>query len=311
MIRRTIFILLAGALFYPAAAHAADKLTVATLGTVLTDIAQNVGGDAVEITNIIQPGVDPHGFEPTVRDVKKMIDAKVVLASGMGFEPYLPKLSRSLADGPELVIVGDAISPLMVEAPHDDHAHEHGHSHSHGVAGADGKMADPHWWHSVANAKTATNTIRDAFIKADPERKSTYEANAKTYQKKLDALAKWIKLEVAKLPRDRRVMVTSHDALGYFARDYSFTVKPVQGISTSAQPSSKQVRELIDLIKKTNVRAVFAENIENPKILTEITRETGAKMGGILYADGLGATEAATYESMMRHNTTTLVDGLQ
>jgi zinc/manganese transport system substrate-binding protein len=163
----------------------------------------------------------------------------------------------------------------------------------------------------VANAKIATNVIRDAFISADPENKAVYQANAKAYQSKLDALAKWIRLEVAKLPKDKRVLVTSHDALGYFAKDYSFEIHPVQGVSTKDQPSSQKVRALIDDIKKEQVKAIFAENIENPKILAEITRETGAKLGGSLYADGLGAEEANTYESMMRHNVTTIVGALQ
>lgn len=291
---------------------AADKLEVASLSTVLTDIAASVGGEAVSVTNIIRPGVDPHGFEPTVRDVKTMSGAKILLASGMGFEPYLPKLRRSVGDQTELVIVGDAIKPLMVDAAEEDHSgHDHSHGHSHGDAGADGKIADPHWWHSVANAKVATNVIRDALIEADPDNKSVYQANAKAYLAMLDDLAKWVKIEVAKLPRDRRILVTSHDALGYFARDNGFEVRTVQGISTRDQPSSKAVRDLIDTIKADQVKAIFAENIENPKILAEITRETGANIGGTIYADGLGADEAATYETMMRHNVSTIVGALQ
>lgn len=299
----------AATLITPDFALAESKLKVTSLSTVMTDIAKNVGGDAVDVTNLIQAGIDPHGFEPTVRDVKSMAESQVVLASGMGFEPYLSKLRRSLAGGPDLVIVGDSIKPILMEVEHEDHGHDHGHSH--GDSGADGMVPDPHWWHSVANAKTATTVIRDALIKADPENKTIYQANTKTYQEKLDALAKWIKLEVAKIPRDRRILVTSHDALGYFARDNHFEVEPVQGISTREQPSSKQVRQLIDTIQSKQVKVIFAENIENPKILSEITRETGAKLGGTLYADGLGATEASTYESMMRHNTSTIINGLQ
>jgi zinc/manganese transport system substrate-binding protein len=290
-------------------ARAGDKLPVASLSTVLTDIAQNVGGDRVTITNIIKPGVDPHDFQPSPGDIKTLSNARVILASGLGFESYLDKLRASVGAGPVFVVAGEAMKPLMVDEDHEGHeGHDHGHSHSHG---AGGKMADPHWWHSIANAKTATRVIRDAFIAADPADKAVFEANAKAYLAKLDDLAKWAKIQIARLPKDRRVLVTSHDALGYFARDYGFEIHPVAGISTGDQPSSKKVRELIGDIKAEGVKAIFAENIENPKVLGEITKETGAKLGGTLYADGLGATEANTYEAMMRYNVQAIVGALE
>lgn len=288
------------------AALAAEPLPVASLSTVLTDIARNVGGDRVTVTNIIQPGVDPHDFQPTPRDVRALSKARIILASGLGFESYLEKLRSAVGPGPTFVVVGDAIKPLMVTDHHDhDHGHDHGHAH-----GPDGKMADPHWWHSISNARIATRVIRDALIAADPAGKSAYEANARAYMVKLDDLARWAKVQVARVPRSQRILVTSHDALGYFARDYGFEIHPVEGISTGDQPSSKRVRELITLIKTDGVKAIFAENIENPKVVGEITRETGARLGGTLYADGLGPAEAATYEDMMRHNVTVIVTGL-
>jgi zinc/manganese transport system substrate-binding protein len=127
----------------------------------------------------------------------------------------------------------------------------------------------------------------------------------------LDTLEQDSKLAIAKLPKSRRVLVTSHDALGYFARDYDFTILPVQGISTSDQPSSQKIKNLIGRIKALGVKAIFAENIENPKVLEELTRETGAGIGGVLYADGLGEGQASTYEGMVRHNVTTIVEALE
>lgn len=286
-----------------ATGHAADKLQVASLSTVLSDIASHVGGDRVEVTSIVKPGIDPHEFEPTPGDIKTISQAKVVLVSGLGFEGYLGKLRAAVGKGPKFVVVGDAIKPIMA----DEEGHDHGHSHGN----KDGKVADPHWWHSVPNVKIATRVIRDAFVAADPADAPTFEGNTQTYLARLDDLAKWVKLEVAKLPKDRRILITSHDALGYFARDHGFEIHPVQGISTADQPSSKKVRQLIGEIKDEGVKAIFAENIENPKVLSEITRETGARLGGMLYADGLGKDEANTYESMMRHNVTTIVSALQ
>lgn len=287
--------------------HAADKLPVASLSTVLADLAQNIGGDQITLTEIVKPGIDPHEFQPTPGDIAAISHAKVVLASGLGFESYLDKLEAAVGKGPAFLVVGESIKPIMVDEDHEGHDHDHGaQAHS-----ADGKIPDPHWWHSIANVKIATRAIRDAFIAADPANTATYEANTKAYLSQLDALSQWAKLEIAKLPKNKRILVTSHDALGYFARDYGFEIHPVDGITPGDQPSSQKVRALIEDIKKEGVKAIFAENIENPKVLGEITKETGAKLGGTLYADGLGSKEANTYDSMLRHNITTIVNALQ
>lgn len=284
----------------------AEKLPVATLTSVLADLARNVGGDHIEVFNLIPPDTDAHAFQLSVEDIREITRSKVVLASGLGFESFLGDLQSSVGPQPTFVIVGDAITPIdSAEAhDHDDHDH-HGHSDS------DGEIPDPHWWHSVANVQIATNLIRDALIQADPAHEANYRANASAYQARLAVLAKDLRLIVAELPRDRRILVTSHDALGYFARDYEFQIHPVAGISSTDQPSSQKIRDLIDQIRAEGVPAIFSENVENPKILAEITRETGAKLGGTLYADGLGTTEANTYESMMRHNAQTIVDALR
>lgn len=292
------------------AIHAADKVSVASLSTVLADITQNVGGDQVAITEIVKPGVDPHDFQPTPGDIAAISKARLVLASGLGFESYLDKLQAAVGQGPTFIIVGDSIKPIMVDASEACTHHDHDHDHAHHHAG-EGKVPDPHWWHSVENVRIATRTIRDALIAADPANKATYDANAKAYLTKLSDLAKFAKIQVAQLPKARRILVTSHDALGYFARDYGFEVHPVDGITPGEQPSSQKVRDLIEQVKKDGVKAIFAENIENPKVLGEITKETGAKLGGTLYADGLGAKEAATYDAMMRHNINTIVSALQ
>lgn len=287
------------------AARAEEKIPVASLSTVLADVALNVGGDKVTVTAVVKPGVDPHEFEPTPGDLRTVSQAKIVLASGLGFEGYLDKLRKAAGDGPVFVVVGDSLKPIMME---DGHGHDHGDGHGHDH----GKAPDPHWWHSIANMKIAAKVVRDALIAVDPANKAAYAANTSAYLSQLGDLAKWARLQVAQVPASRRILVTSHDALGYFARDYGFKIHPVQGISTADQPSSQKVRELIGEIRDGGVKVIFAENIENPKVLTEITRETGATLGGTLYADGLGGTpEADTYEKMMRHNVSTIVNALR
>lgn len=282
---------------------------VASLSTVLADVVREVGGDRVAVVEIVKPGTDPHLYEPTPGDIKRISGASLVLASGLGFEGYLDKLKSSVGKGPTFLVAGEAISPLMVneQDAHDTgDGNDHGHSH-----GAGGKYPDPHWWHSIKNVQAVTRQVRDALVAADPDGRTTYDQNARAFDEKLAALAKWVRLQVAAVPKDRRVLVTSHDALGYFARDYGFEIHPVQGISTSDQPSSQKVRALIEDIKGQGVKAIFAENIENPKVLEQITKETGAKPGGILYADGLGTGPADSYEGMMRHNVSAIVKSLQ
>ena len=149
------------------------------------------------------------------------------------------------------------------------------------------------------------------MIKLDPADKADFEANANGYLAKLDALENWVKRKVAELPRDKRKLITSHDAFQYFARDYGFTIGAIEGISPETEASNKHVSELIDDIRKQGVKAIFVENTLNPKVTTEITRETGAKIGGTLYPDGLGAGDASTYEGMMKHNVSTIVDALK
>lgn len=282
----------------------AEPLRVASLSTVMADLARDIGAERVEVTEIVKPGVDPHIYEPTPGDRKTIAKSQILLASGLGFEGYLDKLRPSLEKaGVRLVVGGDVVKPIEADCEgHEDHDHTHAHSHG---------SADPHWWHSIPNVQAVAAQICDAFVAADPAGKAAYEANAKRLQNSLAALSKWVRLQLAALPKASRVLVTSHDALGYFAKDNGFEVFAVQGISTSDQPSSQKVRRLIEEIKARKVKAIFAENIENPKVLEQITNETGAKPGGALCADGLGSGVAATYEGMMKSNVSTIVEALK
>lgn len=295
---------IAAALALAAGSLRAEPVRVASLSTVMADFARDIGGDRVEVVEIVEPGVDPHAFEPSPGDYRAVAGARILLANGMGFEGYLDKMRQAVAkDGVEVVVAGDVVEPIEAEQACDGHGHDHSHHH-HG-------SLDPHWWHSIGNARLVAAQIRDAFVEADPAGKAEYEANAAKLDGRLADLAKWVRKQVAQLPKASRVLVTSHDALGYFAKDHGFEVMAVQGISTEEQPSSRRVQELIGEIRGKGVKAIFAENIENPKVLSEITAETGAKPGGVLYADGLGTGNAGTYEGMMRSNVNTIVGALR
>lgn len=280
----------------------AEPLRVASLSTVMADLARDIGAGRVEVTEIVKAGVDPHIYEPTPGDRKTIAESQILLASGLGFEGYLDKLRPGLEKaGVRLVVGGDVVKPI--EAACEGHE-DHDHAHSHG-------STDPHWWHSISNVQAVAEQICEAFVSADPAGKADYEANAKILQTRLATLAKWVRLQLATLPKASRVLVTSHDALGYFAKDNGFEIFAVQGISTSDQPSSQKVKRLIEEIKARKVKAIFAENIENPKVLEQITNETGAKPGGVLYADGLGKGATSTYEGMVKSNVSTIVEALK
>lgn len=284
------------------ASVSAAPLRVASLSTVMADLARQIGAGRVEVTEIVKPGVDPHIYEPTPGDRKTISKSQILLASGLGFEGYLDKLRPGLEKaGVSLVVGGDVVKPIEASCEED---HDHSHGHSHGAA-------DPHWWHSVSNVQSVATRIAAAFIAADPEGRAVYESNAKMLHARLAALAKWVRVQLAVLPKANRILVTSHDALGYFAKENGFEIFAVQGISTSDQPSSQKVKRLIKEIKDRKVKAIFAENIENPKVLEQITNETGAKAGGVLYADGLGNGSAATFEGMMKSNVSTIVEALK
>jgi ABC-type Zn uptake system ZnuABC Zn-binding protein ZnuA len=267
-------------------------LKVASLSTVTTDLAHQIGGTNIIVEAIIRPGTDPHEFEPTTGDVRHVADADLVLLTGKGLEGYLSKLEEAAGGSAKFVNVGESIPSLTLE--------EEGRS-----------VEDPHWWHSVANMKRATRVVAAAFAKADPAHAGDYERNALAYLATLEELERWIRVKLAVIPREKRKLVTSHDALGYLAHDYGFTIHPVKGISTADDPSSRHVKEIIAVIREHGVNAVFLESIGNPRALRQISSETGAREGGTLYSDGLGETEANTYESMMRHNISTIVDGLK
>ena len=274
---------------------AAEPIRVSTFSTILTEVAQQVGGERVAVTGHVKPGVDPHEFEPKPTDLKTVGDAQLILLSAKHLEGYVGKLKQATGAQGRLVEVGDGFSSLGMADELDPAK----------------TSEDPHWWHSVSNVAKAAKIVRDELIKVSPDDRALFTANAAQYLARLEALQKWAKAKLAELPRDRRKLVTSHDAFQYFARENGFTIYAIEGISSGDQPSSKKVGEIIRVIRAQQVKAIFPESIENPKVLTEITSETGAKIGPKLYADGLGEGDASTYEGMYRHNVSAIVEALK
>jgi len=279
-----------------ALAHAAEPLRVSSFSTILTEIGTEVGGEAVKVHAHVRFGVDPHSFEPRPEDLRIVSQAQIVLLSAKHLEgSYAGKLREATGSRATFVEVGDGFASLRL--PDEDQP------------GA--TIEDPHWWHSIANMRRATKIVRDAFITARPDDRAAFTANAARYLAQLDALETWTKSKLAELPRSSRKLVTSHDAYQYFARDYGFTIFAIEGIRHADQPSSGKVARIIAAIREQGVKAVFPEQIENSKVLREITRESGAKVGPELYADGLGEGAGRTFEGMIRHNITAIVEALK
>jgi zinc/manganese transport system substrate-binding protein len=275
---------------------AAADLKVATLHPLLTDLAKQVGGERVEIIDLIGRNGDPHHFEPSPEDLQRAADVPLYLASGMGMESYLDSLREILGNKAEIVEVGKDLP--SIEGACDHEGHDHG-DHDHGV--------DPHWWHSVDLFRRATTITATAFAKADPAGAETYQKNAAAYRTKLDELERWTRKEIAKVPRDKRHLATAHAAFGYFCKDHGFEPIPVQGVNREQMPDPKKLAALIAELKEHQVGAIFPEKESNPKILQALTKDTGIQLGEALIADG---STAESYEAMVRHNVAAIVAGL-
>lgn len=277
------------------AALTAAELKVAVLHPLLGDIARQVGGESVEVVDLIGPNGDPHHFEPKPDDLKRAEGATVYLVAGMGLEGYLPKLKAIIANKAVLVEVGATLPALEGACDHEGHEHEHDHE------------IDPHWWHSIDLFRRATGIVTESLATAAPEHSEEYRKNAEAYRKQLDDLERWSKREIAKIPRDKRHLATAHAAFNYFCKDFGFTAHPVQGLSREQMPDPKELAELVADLKKNHVSAIFPEKESNPKILKTLTSDTGIRLGDPLIADGTGVK---SYQEMFRHNVTMIVNGL-
>lgn len=284
----------AGACLPPCAAQGPAPLRVATLSTVLTEVAREVGGAGVEVAGLVRPGVDPHTFSPSPADIRSLVDADLVLASGLGIEPYLDRIVASVGARGRVVSVGDRV-PVVLS------------STTGGV-----EERDPHWWHCIDDMVFATDLVRAELTRLRPASADAFSRRAGAYRRRLEDLKAWGAAEVAPLPQGRRQLVTSHDAFGYLARDFGFTLHPIYGLSTESEPDARRLAGLVDLIRSHGIRAIFVESSANPRLVESLVRETGARLGGVLYADGLGTPEsgAGDYASMYRLNLATIVGAL-
>ena len=295
-VRRIILAVLCAAIAsaLPGAARAQEKLPVVATFSILGDFVKNVGGDRVSVTLLVGPEGDAHVYQPSPADAKKLAGAKVIFVNGFKFEGWIDRLIKASGSKANLVVATKGIKPR--EMAEEDHDAKKGKTPEHGV--------DPHAWQSIANARVYVANIRDSLIAADPAGQEIYQKNAAGYLAKLAAVETEVKEGIAKIPAERRKIITSHDAFGYFGATYGFEFIAPQGVSTETEVSARDVAKIIRQIKAQKIPAVFIENISDPRLMQRIADETGAKIGGKVYSDALSAEggPAATYIDMMRHN---------
>lgn len=284
-----------------AAPVSAQPLPVVTSFSILADLVKVIGGSHVEVTSLVGPNTDAHVFDPTPADAKRLANAKLVVINGLGFEGWMDRLIKSSGYRGSIIVASRGVKTIQEAA---GHGHQHGHSHSH--------AADPHAWQNPLNVKQYVQNIRIALAAAKPAAAKEFEERAQAYSRDLDALDQSIRERLKPIPVAQRRVVTSHDAFGYFAAAYNVKFYPLQGLSTGSEPSAADVVRIIDQIKKNKVSAIFVENISDARVLERITKESGARIGGTLYADALSApgTAVDTYLKLIEHNAATIIKGL-
>jgi zinc/manganese transport system substrate-binding protein len=294
MPRRLVVLLLTAfaAIFAPvfaaAPALAQNRISVVASFSILGDLVKNVGNDRVDVATLVGPNGDVHVYSPTPADAKTLAVAKAVFVNGLGLEGWMIRLVAASGTKAPLVVASKGVKAREMADRHDA-----GHM-----------VPDPHAWQSVANAKIYVANIRDALSSADPAGKEIYAANAQSYLGKLDALETDVKAAIAKIPADRREIVVTHDAFGYFGDAYGLEFIAPEGVSTDAEASAKNVGAIISQIKRQKIPAVFMENITDPRLVQQIAKETGATIAGTLYSDALSEPNgpAGSYIDMMRNN---------
>ena len=277
-------------------AVAQEKMKVVATFSILADLVRNVGGDRVELATLVGPNSDAHVYSPTPADAKTLAAAKVIFANGLAFEGWIERLVKASGTKATRVVASKGIKQRKMED--DEHPGR--------------TQTDPHAWQSVANAKVYVANIRDALIAADPAGKIAYEANARAFSAKLDALEQEVRDAIAKIPAARRRIITSHNAFGYFQAAYGIAFIAPQGVSTESEPSAADVAKIITQIKREKIPAVFLENVTDSRLLKRIAEQGGAKIGGTLFSDALTDEKgnAPTYIDMMRHNARQLAAAL-
>lgn len=285
-------------------AAAGRKPVVVTSFSILADLVRQVGGDGVEVHALVGADVDAHGYAPTPSDARTVAGADLLVVNGLGFDPWANKLASASGFKGRLVVATRGVSTIRVRQGHD---HGHGHGHAHGRGGV-----DPHVWQDPLRVRTMVTTLAEELAAIDPSGADGYLARAGALGRQLAELDSWILAEFAPIPKPRRKIFTSHDAFGYFEARYAVDFRAPRGVNMDGEPSAADIARIVREIRREQARIVFLENVSAPRLIEQIARESGARMGGRLYTDALSKADgpAATYLDLMRHNVVRLRDAM-
>ncbi|BES84817.1 metal ABC transporter substrate-binding protein [Pectobacterium araliae] len=272
--------------------QAAEKLKVITTFTIIQDIAQNIAGDAATVESITKPGAEIHDYQPTPRDIVKTQSAQLVLWNGMNLERWFTRFFENVKNVPA-VVVTEGITPLPIRE------------------GAYNGNPNPHAWMSPSNALIYIENIRKGLVQADPANAETYNRNAKAYAEKITALDAPLRERLSRIPEPQRWLVTSEGAFSYLAKDYQFNEVYLWPINADEQGSPQQVRRVIDTVREKAIPVVFSESTISDKPAKQVSKETGAKYGGVLYVDSLSTEKGPvpTYIDLLQVTVETIAKG--
>jgi zinc/manganese transport system substrate-binding protein len=282
-------LLIAGLALTSSPAAAQEKIKVVASFSILGDMVCQVTGDLAEVKTIVGPDADAHVYAPSAADAKVVADAEVIFVNGLGFETWSQTLIKTSATQAAVFVATEGITPLLV----------------------DGQI-DPHAWNSLTNGIKYVANVAAGMAEADPKNAAVYKANARTYAARLKALHDRALDQLNGLSTGQRTVVTAHDAFGYLEAAYGLRFLAPVGIDTDAEPSARNLAELIDHMKEVGAGALFVENITSPSLIQQIARETGIQVGGRLFSDALSQRggPATSYEGMFEHNLATLIQAL-
>ena len=283
---------------------APSPIKVATSFSIIDDLVRQVGGDRVRITNFVPRNGDTHTYEPGARDVKALSESRLVFVNGLGLEGWFGRLLKNAATKARVVTLSDGLKTIGAGSTHESGTHE-----------GEGHSADPHLWWDLRHTQAYVTRIAAELGRADPAGRATFEANAKAYRRTLMDLDAWATGQISSIPKARRKLVTNHDALGYFAARYGFTVigNVIPSLGTERSPSAKELATLTNTIRREGVKAIFTENTLNAKLAQTIAEETGARIAPPLYTDSLdeAGSKGSSFAGAFRHNVSTIVSALK
>ena len=271
----------------------AAKLSVVASFSVLGDMVKQVAGDRAEVRTLVGPDGDAHTFEPTPNDAKTLAHADLVIVNGLGLEKWMARLTATAGYRGPVAAASEGVKPRSMS--------EEGAT-----------VTDPHAWQDLANGEIYVRNIAKALAAADAADAAYFQSRTDQYLAALAALDGWVRQEIAKVPSAKRRVITTHDAFGYFGAAYGVAFLAPEGLSTEAEPSAGDLAKLIDQVKREKIRALFLENITSPQLMSTISREAGAPLGGDLFSDALSPAygPAPTYIGMFRNNVPKLVEGM-